>query len=419
MPYGYWLEGPLDFAALHRAILEIVHRQDMLRAGFRETAAGPRLFVRRQVKVPLPFIDLAGLPEAQRKIELEQISRRNAVQCFDVEKPPLVRTTLLRLTEERHVLLVTMHHIITDQWSMGIFRKELAVLYGAFANHLPSPMPDLPVQFADFAAWQLRMLKHGYLDRQISYWRKRLGGPLAALAFRRGTKRKKGTRFHSSRRAIEFNAAPFGRIKAFAREQNCTSFMVFIAGLNILLYRYTGQRDIRIGTLVANRSQSETGGVIGYFVNALVLRVRVQPDIRLVQFIKNVRATCLEAYGHQDLPFEYLETLLEKEKKGKYAPLYQVMLNYRNVSPQPDESRGLRIASWNGKYRVGDPGIAISRLDVNFHLHELPTKLTGAVTYKTDLFDTAAITKFLRDYSAILAQMVAHPERRIDAIALR
>jgi non-ribosomal peptide synthetase component F len=141
--------------------------------------------------------------------------------------------------------------------------------------------------------------------------------------------------------------------------------------------------------------------------------------MRVTDFMKIVRATCLEAYAHQDMPFEYLEALMQKEEKGGNAPVYQVMLNYRNVSPQFAENRGLKIASWNGKYRAGDPGIAISRLDVNFHLHELPTKLTGTVNYKTDLFGEATIMKLSRDYAAILAQAVAHPERRISGMALR
>ncbi len=419
MPYAYRLDGRLDATALRRAILEIVKRHDVLRAGFCETAAGPRQFVRSQVKPSLTLIDLARLPEPQKKSKLEQISKQDAAQSFDVEKPPLMRTTLLRLAEEQHVLLVTMHHIITDQWSMGLFRKELAALYEAYTRGLPSPLPGLPVQFADFVAWQRDLLKQGFFDRQISYWRNQLSGPPGKLDFRRDGKNSKPARFHSSRRPIEIDTALFGRIKAFAREQNCTPFMVFIAALNILLYRYTGQLDIRIGTLVANRAQPGTDGMIGYFVNALVLRTPIQPKMNVAEFLKIVRRTCVEAYAHQDVPFEYVEALVEKRRGRSKVPLYQVMLNYRNLSTPPAESNGLTIASWNGKNRVGDPGIAISRLDVNFHLHEMPTRLTGAVNYKTDLFDIAAITKVLQNYYGILAQMVAHPERRISGLALR
>jgi non-ribosomal peptide synthetase component F len=186
--------------------------------------------------------------------------------------------------------------------------------------------------------------------------------------------------------------------------------MVFVAALNILLHRHTGASDIRIGTLVANRGQPGTEGLIGYFVNALVLRNRIRPDMTFAEVMHRVRETCVSAYAHQDLPFEHLETLID-HKRG---PVYQVMLNYRNQTTPALEANGLTIASWNGKYRAEDPGIAISRLDVSFHLRELSTKLTGTVNYKTDLFDEAAIAKFLDGYAEILKQIVAQRNRRID-----
>jgi hypothetical protein len=323
-----------------------------------------------------------------------------------------MRIKLLRFAEARHTLLVTTHHMISDQWSMGVFRTELAVLYGAFSRGLASPLPELPVQISDFAHWQRQVLKDGFFQRQISYWLEQLGTPAAPLDLRRGGKNKKPVRFHSSHRPIEIDDRLFASIKAFAREQNCTPFMVFVAALNILLYRHTGESDIRIGTLVANRGQPGTERLIGYFVNALILRTHIQPHMSFAEVIRQVRAVSLAAFAHQDLPFEHLETLLE-HKHGKQAPLYQVMLNYRNQTTAPLEANGLTIASWSGKQRAEDPGIAISRLDVNFHLRELPTKLTGAVTYKTDLFDDAEIGEFLKDYAKILQQIVAHRNRLV------
>jgi len=194
--------------------------------------------------------------------------------------------------------------------------------------------------------------------------------------------------------------------------------MVFVTALDVLLYRWTGETDIRIGTLVANRGQAGTDGLIGYFVNALVLRTRVLPAMTCVEVLREVRETCLGAYAHQDVPFEYLETLLAKKRKRARPPLYQVMFNYRNLWTPTLKSNGLTIASWNGKNRASDPGIAMARLDVNFHLHEMSTKFTGAVNYKTDLFDRSRIAKLLADYSAILKQMIAYPKRRIAKIAV-
>lgn len=387
-------------------------RHATLRSGFLDGAGGPKQFVRRSATIKLPLVDLARLPESQREIKLEQISRQDAADSFDLEKPPLMRIKLLRFAEARHILLVTTHHMISDQWSMGVFRRELAALYDAFSQGLPSPLPKLGAQFTDFAHWQRQSLENGFFRKQISYWLKQLGTPATSLDLRRGGQNKKAVRFHSSRRPIDINDQLFASVKAFAREQDCTPFMVFVAALNILLHRHTGASDIRIGALVANRGQAGTEKLIGYFVNALVLRTRIQPRMSFADVISQVRTTSVAAFAHQDLPFEHLEALLE-HKHGKHAPLYQVMLNYRNQTTPTLEANGLTIASWNGKQRAGDPGIAISRLDVNFHLRELSTTLTGAVNYKTDLFDDAAIAKFLEDYVKILAQIVAHSDRRV------
>lgn len=191
--------------------------------------------------------------------------------------------------------------------------------------------------------------------------------------------------------------------------------MVFVAALHILLHQYTGSTDIRVGTLVANRGYPGTDNLIGYFVNALVLRARVRPNMTFLEVVHQVRETCVAAYMHQDLPFEHLETMLENKNRKRKSPLYQVMLNYRNQSSPILEANGLAIAPWDGKQRAGDPGIAISRLDVNFHLRELSTKLTGAVNYKTDLFDDSAMTKFLDAYTSILKQIVMSCDGRVAA----
>ena len=418
MPYAYRLDGELNEVALRRAIQEIVRRHATLRAGFLDSAAGPRQFVRRSVAIKLPLVDLTRLPEPQKEIKLEQVSKQDSARSFDLEKPPLMRWKLLRYAEARHILLVTTHHMISDQGSMGVFRRELAALYDAFSQGLPSPLPELSIQFADFAHWQRQLLKKGFFQKQISYWLEQLGTPAEPLDLRRGGKNKKAVRFHSSRRPIEINDRLFGSVKAFAREQDCTPFMVFVAALNILVHRHTGASDIRIGTLVANRGQPGIEGLIGYFVNALVLRADIQPRMTFADVISQVRTTSVAAFAHQDLPFEHLEALLEHEH-GKHTPPYRVMLNYRNQTTPALEANGLTIASWNEKQRAGDPGIDISRLDLNFHLRELPTTLTGVVNYKTDLFDDAAIAKFLEDYAAILKKIVRHENARIADRSVR
>jgi hypothetical protein len=418
MPYAYRLNGRLDAPVLRAAIREIVRRHEALRTGFVETDDGPRQFVRRSVDVRLPLFDFSRLPPEQRDERIDQLSRDDAAQCFDLERPPLLRVKLLRLAAERHVLLVTMHHIVTDQWSMGVLRKELAALYQAFSQGLPSPLADLPIQFSDFSAWQRLILSNGFLSRQISYWQDQLGERPACIDFHCGAKGKNGARFHSLRRPIEIDDGLFKRVKNVAGEVTCTPFMIFVAALKILLYRYSGQEDVRIGTLIANRGQTGTGGLIGYFVNALVLRTRVEPNLNCRDFLRKVRDVCLSAYANPDAPFEHLEVALEKNGRRRAAPLYQVMLHYRSLSTAPVTANGLTITSWDGKNRAADPGIDISRLDVNFHLRELSTGLTGAVNYRTDLFDEQGMDKFLRSYSGILKQMILYPDRRISNLKL-
>ena len=312
MPYAYRIAGQLDLAALHQAIQEIIRRHATLRTGFVEVDGEPRQVVRRKLTIKMPFVDLSRLSQKNLESELERLSKADASRVFDLENPPLLRIKLLRVAADRHILLVTMHHIITDQWSMGLFRKELAIFYGAIARGLPLPVTDLPIQFSDFTSWQREILAQGLLDGQISYWRAQLGAPSPRLQFRRPAKRAQPARFHSTRKSIEVGEALFARIKHFAGERHCTPFMVLVAALNILLHRFTGETDIRVGTLAANRGQPGTEGIIGYFVNALILRTAISPQMECQEVLKAVRRVCLSAFAHQDVPFEVLESVLEK-----------------------------------------------------------------------------------------------------------
>ena len=379
----------------------------------------PRQVIRRKVMIRMPFVDLTGCRSKIYQVSWSDSRKTDAGRVFDVENPPLLRIKLLRVAADRHILLVTMHHMITDQWSMGLFRKELALCYAAITRGVPLPLPDLPIQFSDFTRWQRKILADGLLDGQISYWRGQLDAPAPRLVFRRPVIRAQPARFHQqAAQALEIGEALLTRIKHFAGERHCTPFMVFVAALNILLHRLTGETDIRIGTLTANRSQPGTEGVIGYFVNALILRTTVDPQLQCRELLKAVRRICLSAFAHQDVPFEYLESVLERKLTPPSAPWYQVMLNYRNLSAAPESSNGLTISPWYGKKRAADPGIAIARLDLDFHLRELPTKVTGVVSYKTDLFRDRDIAKILDGFAAILDQMIADADRRISKFKL-
>jgi hypothetical protein len=418
MPYAYRLTGALDPVQMERAIGEIIRRHETLRTCFVELNGRAVQQIARQRSFALPTTDLSRLAPGDRAARLERISRADAARSFDLEKSPLLRARLVRMAEREHVLLVTLHHIVTDQWSMGVFRRELAEIYAAFAKGVSASLPALRLQFADFAAWQHELLKNGALKSKIDYWRQQLAGPLGGLDFQPGRKRKKAIRFQSARRPIEVDDNLFAAVKAFARRQNSTPFMIFIAALDILLYKITGQRDIRVATLVADRNRPGTEGLIGYFVNAIVLRVRLNAEMRIQALLERVRAVCLEAYAHQEVPFEYLEAQLSRVTRGSRAPLFQVMFNYRSQVSQPLEAAGLTIASWYGVHRAANPGIDISRLDLNFHLREVSTQLTGVVNFRIGLFDESRIAALIEGFQMVLRQVVAHPDRRLADISL-
>jgi amino acid adenylation domain-containing protein len=418
MPYAYRLTGVLDPVSMARAIGEIIRRHKTLRTSFVELNGRAVQQIARQRRFKLPTTDLSRLASGDRAARLERISRSDAARSFDLEKAPLLRARLIRMAEREHVLLVTLHHIVADQWSMGVFRRELAEIYAAFAKGLPASLPALRLQFADFAAWQHELLKNGALKSEIDYWRRQLAGPLGRLDFRPERKRKKAIRFQSARRRIEVDDKLFAAVKAFARRQNSTPFMILIAALDILLYKITGERDIRVATLVADRNRPGTEGLIGYFVNAIVLRARLNAEMKIQALLERVRAVCLDAYAHQEVPFEYLETEVSRITRGSRVPLFQVMFNYRSQASEPLQAAGLTIASWYGEHRAANPGIDISRLDLNFHLREVSTQLTGVVNFRIDLFDESRIAALIEGFQMILRQVVAHPDRRLADISL-
>ena len=272
LPYGYRLSGRLNLAALRRAIDAITARHGVLRTVFRERHGQLLQVVRPRLRGGFKRFDLASKPEPERDIELERLSRDDAMAIFDLEKGPPFRLTLIRLAAAEHILLVTMHHIIADQWSMRLFRKELAAFYKAFARGEPAAVAALPYQFADFSRWQRQMFDAGGFDDQVEYWRKQLAGPLPRIDFTPAGNRHEKTTLRTGRLSMDMTAVVSAAIHALARRRHTTPFVVVVAALNLWLYRLTGCRDLCVGTLVANRQQPHSEDLIGYFVNAVVLR---------------------------------------------------------------------------------------------------------------------------------------------------
>lgn len=410
IPTALRLEGPLDVERMRRAFGEVVRRHQALRTAFVASDGEPTQIVHPATEWALPVIDLSSLKAAPRKAEVQRLGAEDARLSFDLAAGKPLRTTLLRLAEEEHVLLLSMHHIVSDGWSIGVLVEELLTLYVAFAMGDTSPLPELPIQYVDFAAWQRRWLSGERLDAQLRYWTARLAGaPTLELPTDRGrpaTPSLKGG-FHE----VSLPEDLAQRLLGLAREKKATPFMMLLAGFLALLHRYTGQTDLCIGVPVANRNRAEVEPLIGFFVNTLVLRVDASDNPRFADLLGRVRDAALEAFAHQDLPFERLIDALGGERRGERAPLVRVMFALQNAP--------MRV--------VNLPGLVIERLpaetgtakfDLTITLAEEGHGIAGGIEYSADVFDVETIARLSAHFEALLLAAVAQPQARIGDLPL-
>jgi hypothetical protein len=331
MPYAARLTGPLNVSALEQSINTIVIRHETLRTTFTTHAGQPVQVIAPTLHVPLEMDDLCTLPESAREAAARQLIRAEALYPFDLEKGPLLQARLLRLGEEEHILLLTMHHIISDGWSWGILLREMGVLYEAFSQGQPSPLPELPMQYVHFAHWQRQWSPSEAGKAQLAYWMQQLHAPLPILALPTDRPRTAEVSLRTARQSFHLSKEISVALTRLSRQEGITVCMALVAGLKILLYNYTGQADIRIGTLVANRQSQAIEGLIGLFANLVILRTTLGGDPSLRQVLQRVRTTTLEAYAHQDLPFEYLARALVQARQCERQGLFQVMFALGNT----------------------------------------------------------------------------------------
>ncbi|WP_254058563.1 condensation domain-containing protein, partial [Dyella sp. S184] len=331
IPSAVRLTGPLEVDALTRALNEIVRRHEALRTTFVIVDDAPVQVIAPTLTLPLDIIDLGHLPAAEREAQLRARLQEEVAKPFDLAVGPLIRFDLLRLAEDEHVLLMTMHHIVSDGWSMGIVAREMAILYRAFMQGLPSPLPDLPIQYADFAQWQRQWLSGKVLEQQLSYWKHQLGNSPSLLTL--PTDRPRPPVQTQSGTALQYSlpASLVSELHALGRRTQSTLFMTLYAAFSVLLARYSGQSDICIGTPIANRNRSEIEGLVGIFINTLVLRTQVDLTQDFRTLLQQVRQHTLDAYAHQDVPFEQLVEVLQPERHTSYTPLFQVLLVLQNT----------------------------------------------------------------------------------------
>lgn len=402
------LEGPLNHGALVRAINEIVRRHESLRTVIREVDGEPVQVVMPSLSIPLPVADLRSVPAVDRHQRSEEMATEEARKRFDLSAGPLVRAGLLRLDEQDHVLLVTVHHIVSDGWSIGVITRELAVLYDAYCRGLGSPLDDLTLQYGDFAVWQERWLASGDLGGQLAYWTCRLSGlPLLEIAPDRPRPATWTSNGH-----IESTLLPRDlttTLEQWARGRGHTFFMLAVAVLKVLIGRETGRQDIFVGTLTAGRSRVELEPLIGPFINPLVLRTDLSGDPPFPELLARVGETVIEALANQEVPFERVVQAVQPRRDPARHPAFQINFIYQRDFVRPEEAGGLSLTAIPSR----SPG---SIYDLNFFMVERANGWRASCEYNTDLYEPATVVRLLARFRALLEGVAADPERRISQL---
>lgn len=409
VPGALLLTGLPDISALSQTLNEMVRRHEILRTVFVIREQQPVQVVVPLVSIDLPIIDLSQLPESEKKAEAEALVSQEALRSFDLTQSPLLQTTLLRLNEMEHVLLFNMHHIISDAWSLGILVREVVTLYQAFSRGKSSPLPGLSLQYSDYAAWQRQWLKGKVLETLMDYWKKQLANA-SPLLLPTHYPRSTVYTFRGASRYIELPANLTGELKALSRQDKATLFMILLAVFKILLYHYTQKEDIVIGTSIANRNHAELEGLIGCFVNLLVLRTGMSGNPSFRELLRRVRRVALEAYLHKDLPYEKLvEEFKPVRDLSRSTSLVHVLFVLENVPMPTIELPGLTVCPFEYDREV-------TRFDINFHFMETAQGLRGTLHFNRDLFESAFITRILKHYEKLLKHVVQKPNAKLKEL---
>ncbi|HEY4591077.1 MAG TPA: condensation domain-containing protein, partial [Thermoanaerobaculia bacterium] len=411
LPVVLRVEGPLQPAVLRRSLSEIARRHEAVRTVFVLQGDAPAQVVMPPAPFPLPLVDLSGLPEPAREAAARALAEKEASRPFDLARDAKLRALLLRLAAADHAVALTAHHVASDGWSMGILVREVTALYAAFAKGEPSPLPELPVQYADFAVWQRSWLHGEALEREIDWWRHQLAGlpPLLELPTDRPRPAVQSSR--GAERPVRLSSGLVGRAGELGRREGATLFMVLLAAFQAVLARASGQDDLAVGTPVAGRNRVEVEGLIGFFVNNLVLRGDLSGDPTFRELLGRTREAELAAQGHQDVPFERLVEELVAERSLAHAPLVQVVIALQNEPFGRLEIQGLRL-------RPVTLETAVAKFDLTLNLEEQGGGLAGMIEYATDLYDAATVDRLIAGCERLLAAAVAGPDRRLSELPL-
>ncbi|MEO6238547.1 MAG: amino acid adenylation domain-containing protein [Vicinamibacterales bacterium] len=399
--YAVRFEARINRRALTESIREIGRRHESLRTRFATVDGQPVQVIEPDSTVTLQVADFSGLPKAEQDRAVQREAQRQGTQPFDLTAGPLLRAHLLLLEEDRSVLLIAVHHIVIDGWSVGVVFQELAALYDAFSNHRPSPLPDPNVQYADYSEWQREWLQSGALESQIAFWRQSLTGAPAALDLATDRQRPAVQTFQGARRYTELPPGLTERLRAFSRREGVTLFMTLLAAFDVLLWRYSGQDDVVVGTPLAGRVRSELEGIVGLFANTLPVRTDLSGNPPFRELLARVREVALDVYAHQDVPLDRLVEELKPDRSLSHTPLFQVVFALENT-PQPVQLPGLSM-----QWMEVDRGTA--RADLSLFASDKGSGVNCMWEYSTDLFDRDTIERMMLNYQAILESALENP----------
>src|SRR6185295_15767463 len=402
------LRGVLDIEAVRTSFSEVVRRHEVLRTVYRQTEAGPVQEVEDRWEVRVPVVDLSEVDSGEERAK--KIVSEEAQQAFELERGPVVRVMVVRLGREEHLLSVTVHHIASDGWSVGILVREFTQLYEAYVEGREAGLEELGVQYADYAVWQRGWLSGKVLEEQMSYWRTELDG-LDPLELPTDHPRPLVSTHRGARVEFALNRQLSEQLRAVSQREGVTKFMTLLAGFQLVLGRYSGQEDVVVGTDVANRRRVETEGLIGFFINQLVIRTRLEGNLTVRKLLRNVREVALGAYAHQDLPFEKLVEELAPPRYLSRTPLFEVKLVLQNAPGEVVAIRGLKLVPFENEYLN-------AKFDLMFFLEERGGVIEGTLEYATDLFDRSSMERLVRHYERALEFVAGGAEQELKKLVL-
>ncbi len=412
IPETYKISGELDVAALEKAINKVVERHETLRTSFRSENGVPYVVIENELKYPLEIIDLSEYEGSEQTNKVEAIIKKENSQPLPLDKAPLFRVKLLKLNDNEHVVVLVIHHIISDDWSTKVLMQEISILYESIIKNIDYPLPPLQIQYVDYAAWQRNWLSVKVLEEQIEYWKNTLRDIPPVLNLPTDRPRPAVQTFNGSFLSFELPEETGELISKISREEGVTAFMILLAAFDTLLGKYSGQNDIVVGTPVANRTQDEVENLIGFFVNTLVLRTDLSGNPSFRKLLQRVRETSLGAYAHQDLPFEQVVDIIQPERSLSHSPVFQVMFTLQNTPRRERNlSSGITISSMEAHSGT-------AKFDLTMFMVGEDKHFGGALEFNTDLFDEATIHRMIKHFQKILFEMLSEPDKPIGFVSL-